>query len=193
MNGRSERVEPAANGPWLFTTTHWSVVLAVGGGNDLRAAEALEHLCRTYWRPLYLFVRSTGYDQEAAKDLVQSFFERLLEKDYLKEVNPARGRFRSFLLAALKHFLANEWDRTTAVKRGGRFQFVALDNTVAEAELQLGPHRALNPEQLFERRWAMTLLDQVDWDLAAEQVAAMRPTPCTGGVVAQSASVQRTG
>ena len=136
MNGRGEGVEPAAKGPRLFTTTHWSVVLAAGRSNDPRATEALERLCCTYWRPLYLFVRNSGYDEEAAKDMTQAFFERLLEKDYVKDADPARGRFRSFLLASLKHFLANEWDRIKAVKRGGRFQFVALDNTVAEAELR---------------------------------------------------------
>ena len=182
MKGRSEGVEPAAKGPRLFTTTHWSVVMAAGRSNDPRATEALECLCRTYWRPLYLFVRNSGYQEEEAKDLTQAFFERLLEKDYLKEADPARGRFRSFLLAALKHFLANEWDRTKAVKRGGRFQFVALDNPVAEAELQRGTRRALNPEQLFELRWAMTLLDQVDRELEAEQVA--------GGKTSQFSALQ---
>ncbi len=171
MNGRSEGLEPAAKGRRLFTTTHWSVVLAAGHGDDSQAADALAQLCRNYWRPLYLFVRNSGYDEEAAKDSTQAFFERLLEKDYVKEADPARGRFRSFLLAALKHFLANEWDRTKAVKRGGRFQSVALDSTVAEADLQRGMRRALDPEQLFERRWAMSLLEQVDRELEAEQVA----------------------
>lgn len=171
MNGRSEGVEPAANGPRLFTTTHWSVVLAAGCSNDPRATEALEHLCRTYWRPLYLFVRNSGYDEETAKDLTQAFFERLLQKDYVKEADPARGRFRSFLLAALKHFLANQWDRTKAVKRRGRFQFVPLDSPVAEAELPSWQGGGLDPEQLFERHWAMTLLEQVDRELEADQVA----------------------
>lgn len=170
MNGRSEG-ELAAQGPRLFTTTHWSVVLAAGRSNDPRATEALERLCRTYWRPIYLFVRNSGYEEERAKDMTQAFFERLLEKDYLKEADPARGRFRSFLLAALKHFLANEWDRTKTVKRGGRFQFVALDNAIADAELQRSARRALDPEELFERRWAMSLLDHVDRELEAEQVA----------------------
>jgi len=171
MNGRGEGVEPAAKGPRLFTTTHWSVVLAAGRSNDSRASEALECLSRTYWRPLYLFVRNSGYDEEAAKDSTQAFFERLLEKDYLKEADPGRGRFRSFLLASLKHFLANEWDREKAVKRGGRCRFVALETTVVEAELQRGTHRELDPEQLFERRWAMTLLDQANQALEAEQAA----------------------
>ena len=171
MNSPSDGVEPSAKGSGLFATTHWSVVLAAGHGTDTHAAEAWSSLCRTYWRPLYLFVRSSGYDEETAKDLTQAFFERLLGKDYVKDADAARGRFRSFLLAALKHFLANEWDRTKAVKRGGRCRFVPLETTVAEAELQRGTRRDLNPEQLFERRWAMALLDQVHQELEAEQVA----------------------
>jgi len=171
MDSPSDGVEPSAKGSGLFTTTHWSVVLAAGQGTDTHAAEALERLCGTYWRPLYLFVRSSGYDEETAKDLTQAFFERLLEKDYVKDADAARGRFRTFLIAAVKHFLANEWDRTKTVKRGGRCRFVALETTIAEAELQRGTHRDLNPEQLFERRWAMALLDQVHQELEAEQVA----------------------
>jgi RNA polymerase sigma-70 factor (ECF subfamily) len=154
-----------------FTTTHWSVVLAAGHGSDPGAPEALERLCGLYWRPLYLFVRSSGYDPETAKDLTQAFFERLLGRDSLKDADPARGRFRSFLLGALKHFLANEWDRSRAVKRGGRCRFVPLETAVVEAELQRGTRRELNPEQFFERRWALTLLDQAHQELEAEQVA----------------------
>ena len=154
-----------------FATTHWSVVLAAGQSNDAQASEALEQLCRVYWRPLYLFVRSSGYDEETAKDLTQAFFERLLEKDCVKDADATRGRFRSFLLAALKHFLANEWDREKAVKRGGRCRFVPLETTVVEAGLQRGTHGDLNPEQLFERRWAMALLDRVHQELEAEQIA----------------------
>jgi DNA-directed RNA polymerase specialized sigma24 family protein len=154
-----------------FATTHWSVVLAAGQSADAQASVALEQLCRTYWRPLYLFVRSSGYDEETAKDLTQAFFERLLGRDCVKAAVPARGRFRSFLLAAMKHFLANEWDRAKAVKRGGRCRFVPLETTVLEAELQRSPHRDLDPEQLFERRWATALLDRVQQELEAEQGA----------------------
>jgi len=171
MNGPSDGVEPSAKVSGLFATTHWSVVLSAGHGTDMCAKEALERLCGTYWRPLYFFVRSSGYDEETAKDLTQAFFERLLEKDYVKDADAARGRFRTFLLAALKHFLANEWDRTKTVKRGGLCRFVPLETTIAETELQRGARRDLDPEQLFERRWAMALLDQVHQELAAEQVA----------------------
>jgi RNA polymerase sigma-70 factor (ECF subfamily) len=170
MASPGDDVDPSAKGSGLFTTTHWSVVLAAGHGTDSRATEALEFLCGTYWRPLYLFVRSSGYDEETAKDLTQAFFERLLAKDDIKDANAARGRFRSFLLAALKHFLANEWDRQKTVKRGGRYRLVPLETTVAEAEFQGGTSRDLDPEQLFERRWAMTLLDQVSQALEAEQI-----------------------
>jgi RNA polymerase sigma-70 factor (ECF subfamily) len=145
-------------------------VLAAREEDTPLAAEALETLCRAYWHPLYLFVRRSGYDQETAKDLTQSFFERLLEKHYVKDATRARGRFRTFLLAALKHFLANAWDREKAVKRGGRCRFVPLETTVLEAEFQRGLHHGLDPEQLFERRWAMALLDQVYQALEAEQV-----------------------
>jgi DNA-directed RNA polymerase specialized sigma24 family protein len=171
MGSESSQNESVARTAAQFATTHWSVVLAAGHGTDTLAVEALERLCVAYWRPLYFFVRSSGYDEETAKDLTQAFFERLLEKDYVKDADAARGRFRSFLPAALKHFLANEWDRKKAVKRGGNCRFVPLETTIVEAELQRGAHRDFNPEQLFERRWAMALLDQAHQELEAEQVA----------------------
>jgi len=158
-------------GAATFATTHWSVVLSVGQSTDTQASEALEQLCRTYWFPLYLFVRRSGHDEETAKDLTQAFFERLLEKDWFKDADATRGRFRTFLLAALKHFLANARDREKAVKRGGRYRFVPLETSIAEATLLSGTHHDLDPEQLFERRWAMTLLDQVDQALEAEHIA----------------------
>src|ERR1051325_3144768 len=107
------------NGPAQFATTHWSVVLAAGQNDSSQAAESLEKLCRTYWYPLYLFIRRSGHNEESAKDLTQSFFERLLEKNFLGQVNREKGKFRSFLLASVKHFLANEWDRSQTLKRGG--------------------------------------------------------------------------
>jgi RNA polymerase sigma-70 factor (ECF subfamily) len=177
MAGHSDGVEPSAKVSGLFASTHWSVVRAAGDSTDTCAIEALGRLCGAYWRPLYLFVRSSGYDEETAKDLTQAFFERLLGKDYVKEADPARGRFRSFLLGALKHFLANEWDREKAVKRGGRCRFVPLETTVLEAELQRGTRRNLNPEQIYERRWAMTLLDQAQQALEAEQAAGGKAAP----------------
>src|SRR6266853_6246481 len=115
-----------------FTTTHWSTVLSAGHGNTDTAAEALEKLCCAYWYPLYVFVRRRGYESHVAQDLTQGFFERLLEKDYLQGIDRTKGKFRSFLLAALEHYLAKEWRRGHAEKRGGKVAFTSLDDESAE-------------------------------------------------------------
>ena len=160
MNGPSDGVEPSAKVSGLFTTTHWSVVLAAGLSESPQAAQALEQLCRTYWYPLYAYVRRRGHSPEDAQDLTQEFFSRLLRKDYLAQVDPGKGKFRSFLLAAISHFLANEWDRTNAVKRGGRVTFLALDHDSAEQRLaEISLERS--PEQIFERCWALAFLQEV--------------------------------
>jgi RNA polymerase sigma-70 factor (ECF subfamily) len=161
---------PAASAQ--FTTTHWSVVLNASQGTSLSAPEAMERLCRTYWYPLHAFVRRSGYDPESAKDLTQSFFETLIRKDYLKNVDRAKGRFRSFLLAALKHFLANEWDRRQTVRRGGQYRFVELDESRIEACEPQDAASPLTPEKLYERRWALTVLDTAKAKLAAEYHAS---------------------
>jgi RNA polymerase sigma-70 factor (ECF subfamily) len=132
----------------------------------------MERLCRTYWYPLHAFVRRSGYDSESARDLTQSFFARLIEKDYLKNVDRAKGRFRSFLLAALKHFLANEWDRSQTVRRGGQYRFVELDESRIEACEQQDTASSLTPERLYERRWALTVLDTAKAKLAAQYKAS---------------------
>jgi len=142
-----------------FTTTHWSLVLAAGHGSRPDAGAALATLCEAYWYPLYYYVRRRGYRAEEAQDLTQEFFAKLLEKGSLKVADPDRGRFRSFLLAALNHFLANEWDRARAKKRGGKV--LSLDIEGAESRYSLEPADDLTAEKLFERRWAMTLLDLV--------------------------------
>jgi RNA polymerase sigma-70 factor (ECF subfamily) len=118
----------------------------------------LETLCQTYWHPLYVFVRRQGYDPDAARDLVQAYFTELLEKDFLKDVAPERGRFRSFLLASLKHFLSHDRERAAAQKRGGHVQMIPLDATTED--LIPGPPNHLTPEQIYERQWALTVLDQ---------------------------------
>jgi RNA polymerase sigma-70 factor (ECF subfamily) len=155
-----------------FTTTHWSVVLAArqpeGGGG----AAALEALCRAYWYPLYAFIRRRGYAPAEAQDLTQAFFARLLEKDYLHAVDRSKGKFRSFLLAALEHFLANEWRNARAKKRGGAAVFVSLNDTKAEQQYANLSGPDLSPEKLYERQWATTLLEQVLIKLRAEFVAA---------------------
>jgi RNA polymerase sigma-70 factor (ECF subfamily) len=155
-----------------FTTTHWSVILKAGDGESPDALEALERLCRTYWYPLYAFVRRSGHDPETARDLTQSFFERIIEKNYLKQVDRSKGRFRSFLLVALKHFLANEWDRRHTSRRGGQYRFVALDGDWIQACERQDATMALTPERLYERRWALLVLDTVKRKLVAESTAA---------------------
>jgi RNA polymerase sigma factor (sigma-70 family) len=142
-----------------FATTHWSLVLAAGHDSRPDAATALATLCETYWYPLYYYVRRRGYRAEEAQDLTQEFFANLLEKGSLKVADPDRGRFRSFLLASLNHFLANEWDRARTRKRGGKV--LSLDIEGAESRYSLEPADDLTAEKLFERRWAMTLLDLV--------------------------------
>jgi RNA polymerase sigma-70 factor (ECF subfamily) len=144
-----------------FGQTHWSVVLsAAGRQNPSHAAESLEKLCSLYWRPLYAYIRRQGQNPHDAQDLTQEFFLRLLKKDYLNAVDQGKGRFRSFLLAALKHFLSNERDRARAQKRGGGQSPLPLDFTGEETHLGFQPADSLTPEILFERRWATTLLEQ---------------------------------
>ena len=144
-----------------FRTTHWSVVLMAGGQSSPQSAEALEQLCRNYWYPLYAYVRRRGYDPHTAQDLTQGFFERVLEKNYIGDADARRGRFRTFLLSSLNHYLANEWDKAHAQKRGGRGTFVPLDAVEAEERFRLEPNDARTPEQAFDRRWAETVLEAV--------------------------------
>lgn len=158
--GSSSDSDPGS-GRHSFTTTHWSLILAAQGSDSIPAGRALANLCETYWYPLYAFVRRKGYSSHDAQDLTQAFFEKLLEKNYLGDVAQEKGRFRSFLLASLKHFLANEWKRSQAAKRGGGTVLLSLDDTEAEARYQREPAEEMTAEKLFERRWAMTMLDLV--------------------------------
>src|ERR1043166_5945736 len=157
---------PAAN-KW-FTTTHWSVVLAAGHDSSLGSQEALEQLCRTYWYPLYAYVRRRGYSPTEAQDLTQGFFARLLARNDLAQVHPQKGKFRSFLLASLQHFLADEWDKASAHKRGGQATILSLDEPAAEQRYQQDPASKLSPEKIFDRRWALTVLDRAQASLKAE-------------------------
>jgi RNA polymerase sigma factor (sigma-70 family) len=152
-----------------FHTTHWSIVLSAQG-DSTNAEAALARLCHTYWYPLYAFVRRQGHSPHDAQDLTQEFFARLLAKDWLAGVARERGKFRSWLLASAKHFLANEWDRAKTVKRGGRTTLISYD--AAETRYRDEPADLVSPEILFDRRWAHTLLDQVLARLRAEMVAA---------------------
>jgi RNA polymerase sigma factor (sigma-70 family) len=151
-----------------FTATHWTTVLAAGQPDSSRAAEALAALCHRYWYPLYAFVRRNGFDEHEAQDMTQEFFARLLEKNWLQSVDRQKGRFRSWLLAALDHFLANEWARRKTEKRGGQATFLPLDAASAETRYLLEPVDEQTPEKIYERRWALTLLEQSLAALKAE-------------------------
>ena len=154
-----------------FDTTHWSVVLAAGQTNTPQALEALEKLCRTYWYSLYGYVRRSGRSAPEAEDLTQEFFARLLQKDFPAGIKPQGGRFRSYLLAALKNFLVTEWASRQTAKRGGGRMILSLDDLDAEARYQSEPDKDAPAERLFERRWASALLDQVRGALAEEYAA----------------------
>jgi len=143
-----------------FATTHWSVVLQAGRVESPQAGEALERLCRTYWYPLYAYVRRKGHDPTDAQDLTQEFFARLLRGNFLNTVEQRKGRFRSFLVASLEHFLVKEWVRSNRQKRGGGQTIFSLDEEGAENRYTLEPADKLSAQKLYERRWAMTLLDQ---------------------------------
>jgi RNA polymerase sigma-70 factor (ECF subfamily) len=148
-------VDSPRTGPAQFATTHWSVVAAAGGEH----AEALETLCRAYWYPLYAYVRRRGFGPEQAQDLTQEFFARLLKQNYPAQADRAKGKFRSFLLLTLNHFLADEFDRANTLKRGGGRVFISLDQETAEGRYCREPAHELSPEKLFERRWAQSILE----------------------------------
>ena len=164
----SRAQDPSSAGGGRFTTTHWSLVLAAAGSADARGREALARLCQVYRYPLYAFVRRQGHGPHDAQDLTQEFFARLLEKDYLGDVDRSKGKFRSFLLAALKHFLSKQWARAKTLKRGGGRTMLPLDTLSAEERYGREPEDNATPERLFERRWAVTLLDQVLTRLSEE-------------------------
>ncbi len=155
-----------------FTVTHWSVVLLAGQTSSPQAMEALEKLCRTYWPPLYAYVRRVGHTPHDAQDLTQEFFARLLQKNYLASVGREKGKFRSFLLAALNHFLADERDRAKAAKRGGGLTLISLDEETAENHYRPDAASQLAPDQIYEKRWATTLLEQAYAKVQEEFIAA---------------------
>ena len=158
----------------VFVTTHWSVVLSARKKDSPQSAAALETLCRTYWYPLYAYVRRQGHSPPDAQDQTQEFFARLLQKDYLKAAAREKGRFRTFLIVALKRFLANEWDRVRAQKRGGGRPLLSLDTELAEQRYRIEPAESATAERVFERRWALTLLDQTMKRLRGEFAATGR-------------------
>jgi RNA polymerase sigma factor (sigma-70 family) len=157
-----------------FQTTHWSVVLQCQEEDTPAGREALSRLCEAYWYPLYVYIRSQGYAQHDAQDLVQSYFLELFEKNLLQEATPAKGRFRSFLLACLKHFLAHERQRAQAKKRAPEGAVLSLDFEQAEDRYRIEPVDELTPEAVFERRWALTVIERALGRLEGEQRARGR-------------------
>jgi DNA-directed RNA polymerase specialized sigma24 family protein len=180
-----------------FQTTRWSLIFAARDGEAAEAKEALAALCGEYWYPLYAFVRRKGYDAEIAQDLVQGFFTRLLEKRDLDSVDRGKGKFRSFLMAACTHYLANQIDHERAKKRGGGLVAISIDARTAEGRYGCEPAHQLTAERLFEKQWALTLLDRVLERLEAEmnhagksrQFAALKPALLGGAARAPFARI----
>jgi len=170
-----------------FVTTHWSVVLTAGRNDTPRARVALERLCQTYWYPLYAYVRRRGQSPEDAKDLTQEFFARLLEHNWVGRADQQKGRFRSFLLSAMNCFLADEWDKARAQKRGGGLAPLPLQFDTAETRYSHEPADRVTPEHSYERRWALTLLDTVlrrlrsEYDQEGRQELFAMLHPCLVG------------
>jgi RNA polymerase sigma factor (sigma-70 family) len=161
------------HGP-AFATTHWSAVVRAGNGDSTGAFHALEELCRAYWYPLYAYVRRQGQAPHDAQDLVQEFFARVLKRNDLRLADRNRGRFRTFLLTSLQHFLINEWRKANREKRGGGRPVFSLDAEQTETRFLAEPADDRSPDKAFERRWAMVVLGRVLERLQAELVAANR-------------------
>jgi RNA polymerase sigma factor (sigma-70 family) len=159
-------------GPQWFATTHWSVILCAAQRETPEATAALEQLCRSYWFPLYGYARRRGYNVQDAQDLTQEFFAALLGKNRLVNVSPYKGRFRSFLLASFNHFLADAHDRRTCLKRGGNCELVSIEAQEAEDRYKLEPVDHRTPESLYDRQWALALLERVLERLRQELIAA---------------------
>jgi DNA-directed RNA polymerase specialized sigma24 family protein len=155
-----------------FATTHWTVVLAAGDRGAPQAAEALEKLCRLYWYPLYAYVRRKGYNVHDAEDLTQAFFAHFLDKNYLARASQQRGRFRSFLLTSMQNFLAHEWERARAAKRGGGRTLLSWDEISGESRYALEPASDLSPDNIFEQRCAAMLFQKALSELQREMAAA---------------------
>jgi DNA-directed RNA polymerase specialized sigma24 family protein len=151
-----------------FATTQWNIVLAARDGNESQARLALGSLCEAYWFPLYAYVRQRGHPADEARDLTQAFFADLLSRDFLSGIDRSKGRFRSFLLASLEHFLSHERDKARALKNGGAVQIGSLDADLAETRYGHEPTDQLTPELVFERRWGLTVMERAMDRLHAE-------------------------
>jgi RNA polymerase sigma-70 factor (ECF subfamily) len=168
---RSEDRLQAVSEGVCFATTHWSVVLTARDGLDSEAHEALSRLCEAYWYPLYAYLRRRDFAPSDAEDLTQSFLAYLLSKDFLANVHPERGKFRSFLLASLNHFVSDHFDKEHRLKRGGGQRVLSLDAASAEQRYDLEPVEELDPQRIFERRWALTLVEAAMNRLESEAAA----------------------
>jgi RNA polymerase sigma-70 factor (ECF subfamily) len=170
MSGSKET--EGSSGRRRFATTEWSLIVAAGDSQSPERDQALATLCRLYWYPVYAYTRRRGHGADQAQDLTQTFFCALLEKNYVKTADPDRGRFRSFLLASVKHFLADEHDRATAQKRGGGVRPLELDASTAESRYQAHASHDDTPERMFEKRWASSLLERTLETLRVEMSRA---------------------
>jgi DNA-directed RNA polymerase specialized sigma24 family protein len=157
-----------------FATTQWNVVLAARDGTATEARRALELLCEAYWYPLYAFVRRRGHEADEARDLTQAFFADLLGRDFLGAVDRSKGRFRSFLLASLEHFLSHERDKAHALKKGGGVPPLSLDAAMAETRYSHEPADRVTPETVFERRWGLTVMERAMERLRTESAEDQR-------------------
>ena len=160
MSTGEPRLEPGSSDQRRFATTRWSVVVAAGTGSAGESQQALASLCEDYWYPLYAYIRRRGHQMAEAQDLTQGFLLHLLEKGTLQAADQSRGRFRSFLLSSLNHYIANQWRQDQAQKRGGGCTIISLDLEEGERRYHLEPADTVTPEKIFERRWAITLLDK---------------------------------
>jgi RNA polymerase sigma-70 factor (ECF subfamily) len=163
VNLESAQIEPG-----VFATTHWSVIAGAQQRGTVAAEAALEKLCRTYWRPVFAFVRHSSPNEHVSKDLTQGFFERFLEKEYFRDADQLRGRFRSFLLTCVKNFLANERDKQRSQRRGGGATLLSIDQWIQESSVELEANPALTPDRSYERQWAHSVLEQVRSKLRSE-------------------------
>ena len=171
MPRQSNEIDHRSDPQW-FATTHWSVLLSAGQANSAHPSVAVEKLCRAYWPPLYTFIRRQGHSPADSQDLTQAFFAKLLEKNFWARADRHKGRFRSFLLTALRQFLADERDRVMTAKRGGGFCFISIDEQTVEDQFLEGVSRSLTGEQQFDRQWAATVLLEARAKLRQECVAS---------------------
>jgi len=171
MPPQSNEIDHRSDPQW-FATTHWSTLISAGQTNSSHPSVAIEKLCRAYWPPLYSYIRRQGHSPADAQDLTQAFFAKLLEKNFWARADRQKGRFRSFLLTALRQFLADERDRVRTAKRGGGFSFISIDEHTGEELFLQGMSHSLNSEQQFDRQWAATVLLEARAKLRQECVAS---------------------